>query len=306
LRYHPVNNPGGARCEIFEHHVNVYGRNPETGFVRRPLDNVGVQYGMKALNDGVISKAQFLELNERVGGYDLDGNVVVERTVGDTIAIRLAYETGRLTNGGGGMAYTPIIDYRGYADMRKGGNEHPRFFSFSMKERLRKANGHLDNFVMLTADGDRYGLFSQNDPLVQEAFRQMDLWLTRLVQDNSTASRIDKVRRARPSDLVDACWTPREGDTPPTKIIEEQKGSDVSSRCQDLYPSGSFARGVAGSSIASDIIKCQLKSIDPNDYRVEFSAEELQRLRSIFPDGVCHWSQPGVGQTGLRGTWLVH
>jgi hypothetical protein len=118
--------------------------------------------------------------------------------------------------------------------------------------------------------------------------------------------QIDKVRRARPSDLVDACWTPREGDTPPTKIVEEQKSSDVSSRCQDLYPSGSFPRGVAGSSIASDIIKCRLKSVDPNDYRMEFSAKDLERLRSIFPDGVCDWSQPGVGQTGLRGTWLVH
>ncbi|MGH7555323.1 MAG: DUF6351 family protein, partial [Longimicrobiales bacterium] len=93
LRYHPVTNRGGARCEVFEHHINVYGRNPETGFVRRPLDNVGVQYGLESLNDGVITKAQFIDLNEKIGGYDLDGNVTGTRTVGDPIAMRAAYET---------------------------------------------------------------------------------------------------------------------------------------------------------------------------------------------------------------------
>jgi hypothetical protein len=283
----------------------VYGRDPETGFVRRPIDNIGVQYGLGALNDGVITMAQFLDLNEKVGGYDPDGNVVAERTVADPIAMRRAYETGRLTNGGGGLAYTPAIDFRGYVDMRSGGDDHPRFFSFSMKERLLKANGHLDNFVMLTVDGDRYGLFSMQDPVLQEAFEQMDRWLTALVADTSADSAIDRVRRARPSDLVDACWTPREGDASPTKIVEEQQGSDVPSRCQELYPSGSMARGVAGSSIASDIIKCQLKPLDSSEYAVAPTAEEVARLQRIFPDGVCDWSRPGIEQRGLLGTWLV-
>ena len=46
LRYHPANNPKGARCDVYDHTVNVYGRDPKTGFARRPLDNVGVQYGL--------------------------------------------------------------------------------------------------------------------------------------------------------------------------------------------------------------------------------------------------------------------
>ncbi|MEX2569863.1 MAG: DUF6351 family protein [Gemmatimonadota bacterium] len=306
MRYHPTDNPTGARCEVFEHHINVFGRNPETGFVRRPIDNVGVQYGLKALNDGVITRAQFLDLNEKIGGYDLDGNVHGERTAGDPIAMRAAYETGRMLNGGGGLAYTPTIEYRGYADMQEGGNVHPRFLSFSIKERLLKANGHLDNIVMLTVDGDRYGLFNrEDDPILQEAFGQMDTWLTRLAEDTSSDTPIEKVRRARPADLVDACWTPRTGEEAPTKIVEEQMDSNVPSRCQELYPSGSFARGVAGSSIATDIIKCQLKPIDPSDYTVSFTEAESARLREIFPEGVCDWTQPGIEQTGLRGTWLV-
>jgi len=42
------------------------GRDPKTGFARRPLDNVGVQYGLEALNAGVITKDQFLELNDKI------------------------------------------------------------------------------------------------------------------------------------------------------------------------------------------------------------------------------------------------
>lgn len=307
LRYHPVNNRGGARCEIFEHHVNVFGKNPETGFVRRPIDNVGVQYGLGALNAGVIDKARFLELNERVGGYDLDGNVAPARTVADPIAMRAAYETGRLLNGGGGLSYTPVIDYRGYADMQVGGNVHPRFFSFSTKERLIRANGHRDNFVMLTVDGDRYGLYSMDDPLLQEAFRQMDAWLTGIAGDRAPGTPMDRVRRNRPADLVDACWTPRgpDGAPPPQKIVEEQLDSDVPSRCQELYPSGSFIRGVAGSHIRTDIIKCALRPLDPADYDVSFTSDEWDRLGRLFPGGVCDWSAPGIEQRPLRGTWLV-
>lgn len=95
LRYHPVKNPRGARCDIYDHTANAYGRDPATGFARRPLDNVGIQYGLKPLNDGVISTEQFLDLNERIGGFDEDGNISRERTIADVAAVRAAYETGR-------------------------------------------------------------------------------------------------------------------------------------------------------------------------------------------------------------------
>ncbi len=93
LRYHPTTNPKGARCDVYDHTVNAYGRDPKTGFARRPLDNVGVQYGLAALNAGVISKEQFLDLNERIGGFDNDGNVVSARTAGGS-SPRFAPPTG--------------------------------------------------------------------------------------------------------------------------------------------------------------------------------------------------------------------
>jgi hypothetical protein len=297
MRYNAASNPKGARCDVFDHTVNSYGRDPKTGFARRPLDNVGVQYGLKALNEGVITRAQFLELNERIGGFDNDGNVVAARSQGDLVAIRAAYRTGRLTSGGGGLAATPIIDYRNYLDDQKDGNIHLRYHSFSLRERLTKANGYADNHVMFTEDS-RGG--NTASAVGREAIAQMDRWLTKLADDPSNDSPIVKIRRAKPADLVDACWT--RGDAP-QKIAETQT-RELSSRCAQIYPTASFPREVAGSPVASDIIKCSVRPIQASDYKTPFSADELARLKKIFPEGVCDWSRPGVGQQKLGGTWL--
>jgi hypothetical protein len=55
--------------------------------------------------------------------------------------------------------------------------------------------------------------------------------------------------------------------------------------------------------LTNDVMKCQLKAIDHDDYRVTFTEDENTRLNNIFPDGVCDWSRPGVGQASNQ-TWL--
>ena len=298
LRYHPTNNPKGARCDVYDHTVNAYGRDPTTGFARRPLDNVGVQYGLGALNAGSISTEQFLDLNARIGGFDNDGNVVGSRSEGDLGAIRAAYRTGRLTSGGGGLASTPIIDYRNYLDDQEDGDVHLRYHSFALRERLVKANGRADNHVMIVED-QRGG--TSASPAYREALAQMDRWLTKLSDDTSNDSRIAKILRAKPADLTDACWS---RDQAPQKIREKQT-RDTSSRCGQIYPTGSFPREIAGASVAGDVIKCQLKPVTPSDYKVTFTADEGARLRKAFPGGVCDWTKPGVEQQRLSGTWLT-
>src|SRR5207237_7547971 len=141
---------------------------------------------LKAVNSGQISKAQFLDLNEKIGGVDIDANFTSGRTIGDLKALRVAYESGRIMWGGGGLASTPIIDYRGYADYAKG-DPHMRFYSFATRQRLIRANGHADNHVMLLEDGAKYGLFSTKSPVVREAIGQMDRWLTAVEADRSDA-----------------------------------------------------------------------------------------------------------------------
>ena len=299
-RYDPATNPTGVRCTVYDHTVNVYGRDPATGFARRPLDNVGIQYGLKVLNSGAISVDQFLDLNEKVGGFDRDATIVPQRTVADPVAMRAAYQTGRLTSGGGGLASIPIIDYRGYNDEVTNGDIHVKYHSFSLRQRLEKANGRSDNHIMLHED-NRFGLYSNNSPLLQRAILTMDRWITAIKADTRSMPQIDKVVQNKPSDLREGCNT--RGDANPT-FIAETLTRDPGTQCEQMYSSHSFPREVAGADVASDIIKCQLKAASPADYAATFTADQWARLNAIFPAGVCDWSKPGVEQQGLLGTWI--
>ncbi len=61
---------------------------------------------------------------------------------------------------------------------------------------------------------------------------------------------------------------------------------------------------MAGAPLVNNVVKCELKPIDWNDYEVAFNAEEQARLREAFSDGVCDWSKPGVFAGPYQGTWL--
>jgi Tannase-like family of unknown function (DUF6351) len=297
-RYNAATNPKGVRCSIYDHNINVYGKDPVTGFARRPIDNVGVQYGLRALNDGVISVDQFLDINAAAGGFDQDGKFSATRTVGDAQAMRASYQTGRLTSGGGGLKDIPIIDYRAYSDDNPVGDIHLRYHSFSMRERLIKANGHADNQVMLVEDF-RYGYYSSDSPLLMSALAEMDNWLANIAADIKPGSQRDKVIRNKPATLQEGCLT---RDAAPAKIAE--KFERTSGKCAGIYPAPASPRFVAGGPITADVIKCQLKPVSKGDYSSAFTPEQQTRLEALFPQGVCDWSRPGVEQQGLRGTWL--
>ena len=61
---------------------------------------------------------------------------------------------------------------------------------------------------------------------------------------------------------------------------------------------------MAGGPLAADIVKCQLKPVDVNDYAATFNETDALRLRKILAGGVCDWTQVGEGQTELKGSWL--
>lgn len=297
LRYDPVTNPHGARCDVYDHVVNVLGRDPVTGFARRPLDNVGVQYGLAALNAGTISVDQFLDLNQGVGGYDVDGGFVPNRTQADLLAVRAAYRSGRLTNGGGGLGDVPIIDYRAYADGNPGGDIHLRFHSFSTRERLVKANGDAANQVMLVEDF-RYGYYTSDSPLLLRALAEMDKWIAAIQADTEPGTAHQKVVRNKPATLQEGCNT---RDATPTFIPETQ--SPTSGQCAALYPVPPAPRAISGGPLSNDVVKCQLKVPAPADYSVPFTPAQFSRLLTVFPSGVCNYAVPGVEQQGLAGTW---
>ncbi len=290
--YDPHTNPKGARCDLFDHAVNVYGRDPHTGFARRPVDNTGVQYGLTALNEGKITPALFLDLNEKMGGFDNDGNIVPARAVADPLALRVAYQTGRVTSGGGGLSKIPIIDVRPYRDMLPRGDAHLKYHSFALRARLMKANGTIANDVMITGTVDSF------DAMEDYGIAKMDEWLTELTKHPAVERNLDQIVRAKPADLVDACTSPT-GE----RIAEPQ--TITGGKCNDLYKAYASPRMIAGGPLSNDNLKCQLKPISDGDYKVKFSATEKARLAAIFPQGVCDWSKPGVEQQKLAGTWMT-
>ena len=283
FQYHPTTNPTGARATVYDHTVNVYGKIPGTpgqGFAQRPLDNVGVQYGLKAFNDGAITFAQFLDLNQAIGGVDIDFQPTAERTVFYPDATRRAYQGGRVLYTGNGMASIPIITRHGLGDAVTGGDIHLKFWSFSIRERLIKANGHANNQVIV-------GSRAPGDLLIE----QMDRWLTAITSDTSSAAKADKVVTHKPADVVDACWT-----AAGAKIVEPMTAFGPG-QCNTLDPTSSAPNLVAGAPLAADIIKCQLKPVTLSDYTQPLTAPQLQQIAAIFPTGVCDWSKPGVEQT---------
>jgi len=289
LRYDPVTNPKGARCSIYDGMVNIFGRDPKTGFARRPHDNVGVQYGLGALNRGEISKEVFLDLNEKAGGYDIDVNWQAARTVADPDAIRIAYESGMSVSGGGGLRDTPIIDARGYSD--PSGDFHESYHSFKARARLVKANGNADNQVMIKGAGAPFTRAQA------ELVTRMDRWLDAIDADTSNRPKAQKVAASKPKDLTDGCYT-ADG-----RFISETAEYGKDNQCNRLYPPHSAPRLEAGAPLTDDIWKCQLKPIDARDYKATFTDAEKARLQKIFPGGVCDWSKPGVNERPVAGVW---
>jgi hypothetical protein len=285
LIFDPVTNPKGARCTTQDIRVNIYGRDPKTGWARRPTDNVGIQYGLAAVNSGAISVDEFLEVNEKVGGTDINGSVVAQRTEGDPAAIKAMYESGLKASYNAALGNVPILMSRVYTDNR--GDIHDRQRDFVVRARLQRANGRTDNTVIWIA--------ATAQPIAG-ALDTMTKWLDAMAADPAPLTS-DKVVKHKPADAVDTCW-----DTAGTKIVEPAS-FDAPNKCNAIFPIHSEPRLVAGAPLANDIMKCQLKPVSFADYKVTFTDAQKARLKTIFPSGVCDWSKPGVNQVPIKGTY---
>ncbi|PZG00698.1 DUF6351 family protein [Micromonospora endophytica] len=293
-RYHPVTNPDGIRCAMADFVSNVYG--VDRNGAGRPIipDTVGVQYGLETLRSGVLTPEQFVRLNEGIGGLDVEGNRTPHRTSANVDAIRVAYATGRINQFDGGLRWTPIIETRNYTDPT--GDFHDRFRSWTMRERLLRANGHADNHASVTSPSGAATTATQ-----VWALAEMDAWLTDRARLAAARPHLDPVtltRLSRPRGVVDSCVTP-EG-----QRIVEKLTLHSAARCNQVFPYHRNPRVVAGGPTTSGVLKCQLQPLKRTQYRVTFTDGQWQRLRAVFPSGVCDWSRPGVGQVPLTRTWI--
>lgn len=132
----------------------------------------------------------------------------------------------------------------------------------------------------------------------------MNSWLDAIRAANDDLPMLERIVQARPAALSDDCFTANgERIVEPAVFDTSRLFDNTEGRCNQLYPPHAGLRLVAGGPLTNDVMKCQLKPIDYEDYRVEFSADEKARLEDIFPEGVCDWSRPGVGQDSNQ-TWL--
>lgn len=282
--YDPETNPDGIRCTVQDSARNVLGTDPETGFARLPLDNVGVQYGLRALQEGAITIEDFLVLNEQVGGYDQDGMVVDARTEMSSDLARRLYEHGRVT-GRGALDEVPILHINTYMDVVPLLDIHDQVRAYMLRQRLDRTYDAHDNQVMWNGA-----------PIPQDAFPVMDAWLTAL--EDAEGSRSDAVVTTKPDGATDRCTLPAGAG------IDTEAEEDGA--CEQLFAPLATPRIVGGGPSTEDIVKCQLAVPERADYGVTFTDEQWTRLTATFPTGVCDWDRPGVGEVQRSRTWLSY
>jgi hypothetical protein len=273
--YDPVFNPNGCRATTQDIQVSIWGRRPQDNFAKLAYDNTGVLYGFNAVNDGAISVEQFVDLNEKIGGIDIDKNFVPQRRLADPETPLIGHFTGQ-ANDGNGLASAAIIDIPGPFNFEI----HTPYHAFRMEERLVRTHGHGDNHAIWR--GGNSGL----------AFETMDQWLT-AIEANTTGNPLHvKVVKNRPASAIDSCF------------IGGVQTTDQAA-CDAAWPVFADPRIAAGAPLASDTIQCTLKPLDPNDFNVTFDPTEWGRLQAEFPGGVCDWSQLGTDQV-LSKEWLTY
>ncbi len=301
--------------------VNIYGTD-ETGFARVPWDNVGVQYGLQALRDGVISPAEFLDLNARVGSWKNSSQMVVEgfpfvggfspasfdpwssrnmdlspdggvtpaaRRSGNLDAIAAAYDVGMRFDGDIDI---PVIDWRHYLEHQL--DMHHSHQSFATRRRLELARGNADNQVIWFTDARPIAPAFDQTP---EAFAVIDEWMLNLLAHPELG-----VAGNRPPAAVDRCFATNgteiaAGDHVWDGILDDEPPG----ACTQLFPLHRTTRIVAGGPIEGGIFKCGLQSVASAIADGVYGswvpdAVQQARLEAIFPSGVCDWSQGDVGR----------
>jgi hypothetical protein len=276
-----VANPAGVRCALQDYMVNEFGRRAGDGFANRPEDNVGVQYGLKALAAGLITADQFVDLNTQVGSNDINYLPQAKRAEADPAALPIVYRSGGIDEANN-LAGVPIVDMRGHTTE----DIHQDLYSYAMRARLDNANGGHANQVYFVGPGPDPATPNGDNQFPTKGPDIIDRWLTAMENDNRDVPASVKVADDRPADAVDTCYDGT------GQAIPDQ------SLCPTLFKPTEQPRLAAGEGAAIDIAKCQRKPLNRSDYGVTFTDAQWTQLQTAFPDGVCDYSKPGVAQQG--------
>ncbi len=292
--YHPVNNPDGARCDVLTFMQNMVGARQRFdlagndrwsqieqdlgyGFAGYPLGNQGVQYGLEAMRNGLITPAQFLALNINIGGVDMDLNVTPERLAPDYPALPNAYRTG-IMNTIVNMDTVAIINMTGPDP----GAAHDSVHGYWVRWRLEREFGNRDNFVHW---GGATALIGDPE-YMNLSLDAMASWLDAVEADTGAAPLAEKLVSNKPASVQDQC------NRVPGAMCPEQA----------MLVFGT-PRTVAGADRHGDQVQCQLRPFSRDDYYVlaegvpvpvSWTEEQWQQLEAAFDVNgqpmVCDWS----------------
>jgi hypothetical protein len=317
-RWAEMDPPGVADTVHWTHWDDlrtIYGVG-EDGFARTTTDNVGVQYGLQALLDGVITPAEFLDLNAQIGSWVAQAEMVPEgcpfepatcadptqfdpwsarnmnqspdggatpapRSRGDRAAIEAVHEAGLVFTGDIDL---PIIDWRHYLEEQL--DMHNSRQSFVVRQRMLDHDRQAGNQVIWFTDARPDVAFDQTP----EALTVIDEWMA-----NIQAQPWRGVVGNKPALAVDRCF-----DTLGNEIA---RGGHVwdgildqrpAGECTELFPIYGTSRTVAGAPFTGEVYACELQPVRAaiargvyRDWRPDQA--ERERLEEIFPTGVCRY-----------------
>ncbi|MFG1707975.1 DUF6351 family protein [Nonomuraea sp. M3C6] len=288
---------------------NIYGTD-QNGYARSTWDNVGVQYGLKALTGGVLTPAEFLDVNAKAGSWKESADMVQEgcpfvqsacpadfdpwsarnadlgdpapRRAGDPIAIRNVQRSGLVFRGDIDI---PVIDWRHYLEDQL--DMHNSHQSFASRQRMLDYDGQAGNQVIWFTDARPGGPRFDQTP---EALQVIDAWMANIRKYPTRGVTANK-----PPQAVDRCFT-----TDGTQIAAGPHVWDgildrrAPGTCTQRFPLYSTTRIVAGGPLEGGVYKCPLQPVDRAIAKGLYGAwkptqEERARLKQIYPTGVCDY-----------------
>ena len=323
--YEPQSAIAAIRWTHYDDLRNVYGFDAN-GAGRVTWDNVGVQYGLRSLNEGKITPAEFLHLNWNIGGWKHPSQMTQETfpffgtspaeinkaltipgyfdpwssknmLAGTGVGLPVPRSVGdpiamraAYTSGHvfGGKLEVPAIDHRQY--MERELDMHNSHQSFAVRQRVLQKMDHSDNLVVWFTDTTP-GTPKASQTL--EALAVMDRWMTNIRLNPGKG-----IAGNKPSEAVDSCYDLqgnliyRGGDAWDGILDTKAAGS-----CTQKFPLYGTSRIVAGAPIEGSVYACAKKSVEQAVADGTYGAwtpdvVQLAQLKAMFPEGVCDYSKP--------------
>ncbi len=270
----------------------------ESGYANSIWDNQGVQYGLLALKQKIITPQEFIHLNYNIGGWKSQSEMKREqllyfpfvkipiwlsqwshhnvykaktapakRSIGSTTAIKNAYKYGQIYIGYNDI---PTIDIHHYLEPKL--DMHHISTSFATRARIMSHNNNIDNHKIWIAHPD-------HTPL-EQAFKVMDNWLL-----NGDSYELK-------NETSDRCFDAKgnviaKGET----VWDDNWNNKKTGRCAEEYKIYTNSRIQAGGPWLGSIFQCHKisieKALELKLYGTIDMTVHIKELEEIYPEGVC-------------------